>query len=192
MSRMPDILTLLRYAVFGAFGVSALAATGSWLVRTQRLSPFSALGRFARRASEPLIAPVERRLLRSGGNPVNAGWWLVMGVAVAGILLLAAARWLLAAAWSLRLTLGEGPGATFALAVSVVYSVLVIALIVRVVGSWLGVFRYTAWMRPAYVLTDWLVEPLRRVLPNFGPFDWSPLAALVALWILKAILLAVI
>jgi YggT family protein len=76
--------------------------------------------------------------------------------------------------------------------VSLAYSILVIALIVRVVGSWLGVFRYTWWMRPAYILTDWLVEPLRRVLPQFGPFDWSPLAALVALWILKAILLAVI
>jgi YggT family protein len=189
---MPDILTLLRFAVFGAFGVSALAATGSWLVRTRRVSPFSALGRFARSASEPLIAPVERRLLRSGGNPVNAGWWLVMGVAVAGILLLAIARWLVQAAWSLRLTLDAGPAATLALAVSLAYSILVIALIVRVVGSWLGVFRYTWWMRPAYILTDWLVEPLRRVLPQFGPFDWSPLAALVARWILKAILLAVI
>jgi YggT family protein len=189
---MPDVLTLLRYTVFGAFGVSVLAATGSWLVRTRRVPPFSALGRFARSASDPLIAPVERRLLRSGGNPVNAGWWLVMGVAVAGILLLALARWLVQAAWSLRLTLDAGPAATFGLAVSLVYSVLVIALIVRVVGSWLGVFRYTAWMRPAYFLTDWIVEPLRRVLPHFGPFDWSPLAALVGLWILKAVLLAIL
>jgi len=189
---MPEILTLLRYAVFGAFGVAVAAAGASWLVRTRRLSPFSALGRFARRASEPLIAPVERRLVRSGGNPVNAGWWLVMGVAVAGLLLLAIARWLLAAAWSLRLTLDAGPAATLALAVSLVYSVLVIALIVRVIGSWLGVFRYTWWMRPAYVLTDWLVEPLRRVLPQFGPFDWSPLAALILLWALKALALALI
>ncbi|HXH62903.1 MAG TPA: YggT family protein [Gemmatimonadales bacterium] len=189
---MPDILTVLRYAVFGAFGLSVLAATGSWLVRTRRLSPFSALGRFARRASEPLIAPVERRLLRAGGNPVNAGWWLVMGVAVAGVLLLGIARWIVSATQSVGFAFAAGPAETVALVINVVYSVLVIALIVRVVGSWLGVFRYTSWMRPAYLLTDWMVEPLRRILPKFGPFDWSPLAALILLWGLKAFALAVI
>ncbi|HEY6809123.1 MAG TPA: YggT family protein [Gemmatimonadales bacterium] len=189
---MPDILTLLRYAVFGAFGVAVLAAGAGWLVRTRRLSPFGALGRFARRASEPLLAPVERRLLRSGGNPVNAGWWLVMGVAVAGVLLLAGVRWLLEAGWSLRATLAAGPGAVFGLAVGFAYSVLVLAVVVRVVGAWFGVFRYTWWMRPAYVLTDWLMEPLQRVLPRYGRFDWSPLAALVALWLLKSVLLALI
>lgn len=189
---MPDILTFLRYAVFGLFGVSVVAAGASWLVRTRRLSPFSALGRFARRASDPLIAPVERRLLSAGGNPVNAGWWLVMGVAVAGLLLLGIARWLVSAAGSVQLAFGAGPAATVALVLDVVYSVLVIALIARVIGSWLGVFRYTSWMRPAYFLTDWIVEPLRRVLPQFGPFDWSPLAALILLWVVKSIALAVI
>lgn len=189
---MPDILAILRYAVFGAFGVAVAAAGASWLVRTRRLSPFSALGRVARRASEPLIAPVERRLLRAGGNPVNAGWWLVMGVAMGGVLFLGLARWLVSAARSVQFAFGAGPAATIALGINIVYTVLVIALLARVIGSWLGVFRYTSWMRPAYVLTDWIVEPLRRVLPLFGPFDWSPLAALVLLWILKSIALALI
>jgi YggT family protein len=189
---MPEILTLLRYAVFGVFGIAVLAAGGSWLVRTRRLSPFSALGRFARRASEPLLAPVERRLLRAGGNPVNAGWWLVMGVAVAGVLFLGIAGWLVSAAGSVQFAFGAGPGATVALVINVIYSVLMIALLARVIGSWLGIFRYTSWMRPAYLLTDWIVEPLRRILPQFGRFDWSPLAALILLWALKSIALAVI
>src|SRR5207253_10880444 len=55
------------------------------------------------------------------------------------------------------------------------YNVVFIALVVRVVASWFGRFRYTWWLRPAYVLTDWVVEPIRRLLPPGGALDWSPL-----------------
>jgi YggT family protein len=47
-------------------------------------------------------------------------------------------------------------------------------------------------MRPAYALTDWLVEPIRRVLPPVGMFDLSPLAAWFVLWAIKLLLLSVI
>src|SRR3989475_7495249 len=63
------------------------------------------------------------------------------------------------------------------LAVVVAYRILVAALVVRVIAGWFGYFRYTRWIRPAYALTDWLVEPIRRVLPIAGGFDWSPPAA---------------
>src|SRR5256885_11650835 len=91
---MPAIQTVARYAVIGVFAVSLIAALASWLVRTQRVSPFGALGRTLRAASEPLIRPVERRLVRAGGNPVHAGWWLVVGVAAAGVVLLSLLNWL--------------------------------------------------------------------------------------------------
>jgi len=63
---------------------------------------------------------------------------------------------------------------------------------VRVIGSWFGAFRYSRWMRPAYALTDWLVEPLRRILPPFGMMDVSPLAAWFVLWVLRQLLLSVL
>src|SRR2546427_11141164 len=86
---MLEFQTVARYAVIGVFAVSLIAALASWLVRTQRVSPFGALGRTLRAASEPLIRPVERRLGRAGGNPVHAGWRLGVGVAAAGGVLLA-------------------------------------------------------------------------------------------------------
>src|ERR1043166_2443646 len=91
---MLEFQTVARYAVIGVFAVSLIAALASWLVRTQRVSPFGALGRALRAASEPLIRPVERRLVRAGGNPVHAGWWLVVGVAAAGVVLLSLLNWL--------------------------------------------------------------------------------------------------
>jgi YggT family protein len=70
--------------------------------------------------------------------------------------------------------------------------VLFIALVVRVLGVWFGAFRYSRWMRPAYALTDWLVEPLRRMLPPFGMFDMSPLVAWLVLWVIQGLLLSLI
>ena len=76
--------------------------------------------------------------------------------------------------------------------IGALYSVLFAALLLRVIGSWFGLFRYSRWMRPAYALTDWLVEPIRRLLPPMGALDWSPLVAWLVLWLLKQLLLNVV
>ena len=72
--------------------------------------------------------------------------------------------------------------------VEMTFNVLILALLVRVVGSWFGVGRATRWMRPAYLLTEWLVEPIRKRMPPTGMFDWSPLVAWVILVLARAVL----
>ena len=189
---MPELQLALRYAVFAAFAASALVALASWLVRTRRISPFGALGRTLRSASDPLIRPVETRLVRAGGNPAHAGWWLVVAVAAAGVLLVTLGNWLVETAYGVAAAFSAGPRAAIALAVVVAYKIIVAALVVRVLASWLGYFRYSRWLRPAYALTDWVVEPIRRVLPPTGGLDWSPLAAWLALWVLERLLLTIV
>src|SRR6058998_3936976 len=162
---MPELQVALRYLVFAAFAASVLVALASWLVRTRRISPFSALGRTLRAASDPLIRPVEARLVRAGGNPVHAGWWLAVGVAVAGVLFITLWNLLVDTVFSVAAAYTEGC---------------------------FGYFRYTRWIRPAYALTDWLVEPIRRVLPIAGGFDWSPLAAWLVLVALRWVLLSIL
>jgi YggT family protein len=183
-----DAPPLLRYLVFAAFVLAALVALGSWLVRTRRVSPFGGLGRALRSLTDPVMRPVERGLVRRGGNPVQAGWWLVIGVAIVGVIVLGLADWLYASFFTLTIRAQQGPRALLGLTVQVAYDVLFLAILVRVVGSWIGVGRYHRWMRPCYWLTDWLIEPIRRVLPSMGMFDWSPLVALLVLWLLKAFL----
>ena len=189
---MPELQVAIRYLVFAAFAASVLVALASWLARTRRISPFGALGRTLRMVSEPLIRPVETRLVRAGGNPVHAGWWLVVAVAAGGVVLITLWNWVVDTAFSVAAAYAAGPRATIALAVDVVYRIIYVALWVRVLASWFGYFRYSRWVRPAYALTDWLVEPIRRVLPTAGGFDWSPLAALLALWVLKRVLLTIV
>lgn len=189
---MLEFQVVARSVVVVAFGVSVVAALASWLVRTRRVSPFGALGRSLRAGSERLIRPVETRLVRAGGNPVHAGWWLVVGVAVAGVLLLSLVNWLGAALYGAGAAFAGGPRAVLTLLIGAAAKLIWAALFVRVVASWFGVFRYTRWMRPFYILTDWILEPIRRLLPPVGGVDWSPLAAVAVVWVLEQVLLAIV
>jgi YggT family protein len=180
-----QLLVIIRYSVFGVFLFAVVLAVMSWLVRTRRVSPFSAVGRGMRQVTDPLLHPIERLVVRRGGNPVQAGWWLVILVAVIGVLVVSLAQWFVESWYDLTGAAHVGPRALITLGVGVIYDVLFVAILVRVIGSWLGAFQYSRWMRPVYWLTDWIVVPIRRLLPPIGMFDFSPLVALLLLWVLK-------
>src|SRR6266516_1700301 len=168
----------------------AVVALGSWLVRTRRVSPFGVFGRALRGITDPVVKPVERRLVRMGGNPAHAGGWLVVVIAVAGIVFLSVAGWFMVTFQTAYAAATGGPRATFALIIDLAYRILFVALIVRVVAAWFCMFRYSRWIRPAYILTDWLVEPIRRIVPNVGAFDFSPVVAVVVLSLLRQIVIS--
>lgn len=178
-----------RYTIFGLVALAALIALGSWLVRTRRISSFGALGRALRALTDPVIRPVERRLVRMGGNPVHAGGWLVVITAVAGIVLLSLTGWLYSTFLIAHAAASAGPKQTFVLIIDLAYKILFAALIVRVIAAWFGMFRYSKWIQPAYILTDWIVEPVRRIVPPMGGLDLSPIVVMFLLSILRRILL---
>lgn len=188
---MVSVHTVLRYVVFGFVVLAALAALGSWLVRTRRVSPFGVLGRTLRSTTDPILRPLERRLVRMGGNPAHAGAWLIVVTAIAGIVLLSLIGWLLTTFQIAHLAASRGPRETVSLIIDIVYRILTFALVVRVIAAWFGLFRYSRWIRPAYILTDWIVEPIRRVVPPLGSMDVSPIVAWFALMLLRQILHAV-
>jgi len=180
----------LRYLVIALVVFAALVAFGSWLIRTRRVSPFRGPGKVLRALTDPVMRPVERRVVRMGGNPINAGGWLVVSAAALGIVFLSLAGWLVTTMQVAYVSATGGPRATFALVVNLVYRILFVALIVRVIGAWFGMFRYNRWIRPAYILTDWIVEPLRRIIPPVGGFDLSPIVAIVLLQIVRQVVLS--
>lgn len=185
-------MPVFRYIVFGLVALAALIALGSWLVRTRRVSPFSAVGRTLRTLTEPVMRPMERRMVRMGGNPTHAGGWLVVLAAVAGIILVSLAGWLYTTVLVASAAAAGGPRQTVLLIVDLLYRILFIALIVRVIAAWFGMFRYSRWIRPAYILTDWLVEPIRRIVPPVSGWDLSPIVAVIVLSILRQLLQSVV
>lgn len=180
----------LRYTVFGLVVLAAIVGLASWLVRTRRVSPFGVLGRALRSLSDPIVKPVERRLVRMGGNPVHAAVWLVVITAVGGIVFLSLAGWFVSTYQTAHAAASSGPSGTLRLVVDLAYRILFLALLVRVIASWFGMFRYSRWIRPAYILTDWFVEPIRRIVPTAGALDLSPLVAMILLSVLRQIILS--
>lgn len=158
-------------------------------MRTRRLRVSSPWVRWVRRWSDPLLRPFERRVLSWGGNPQDAPLWLAGVVLLAGLGLILVVRWLLDTAVALAAMRGAGGGAWLRLGISGVFSLLMTAVLIRVLGSWLGAGRYNRWMRPLYTLTDWLIEPIRRRLPPLGAIDLSPVAAYLVLLLLRQVLL---
>lgn len=167
---------VVRIALFWiAVGVAVIALV-DWLVRTRKLNPFGPIPRFFRRFVDPLMAPIERRVVRSGGLPSNAPWWALVVVVVGGIILVALLNYL--GGFFVELRFGVTSPTRFGLLlVSWTLALLRIALIVRVVSSWVRISPYSKWIRWSYVLTEWMLAPLRRVIPELGPVDITPIVA---------------
>ncbi len=130
--------------------------------------------------------------MRAGANPVDAPLWLIGAVAVTGLLATGLVRWIASAGTRLHAMRGAGPGAWMKLVINAAVSLLMMAVLIRVIASWLGAGRYNKLMRPVYYLTDWLVEPIARRLPPMGRIDLSPLIAYVLLLLLRSLLAALL
>lgn len=175
---------VLRIALLVAGGICLVVAVLDWAVRTRRVNPFSAVARFCRRVIDPVLAPVETRVVRAGGIPSQAPWWALAAVVVIGVLMIVALQWLRTAIISVSFAASQGGVGLAALFVESAFELLKLALIVRVIVSWIGM-RYAWWARVSYTLTDWLVKPIARVLPPFGMMDFSPLVAYLVLYLVE-------
>ena len=68
------------------------------------------------------------------------------------------------------------------------FSLLKLALLVRVLASWLPISPYSKWIRWAFVLTEWFLAPMRRIIPLVGMLDLTPLLAWFLLNLLQSAL----
>lgn len=180
-------IVLIGQALFWIATIVAVIALLDWMVRTRRMNPFGPVAQFMRRYVDPLMRPVEQRIVRAGGQPSSAPWWTLVFVVVGGIVLIAALQFLggLIQQLSVGLSSPRGP---WVVAVSWIFGLLRLALIVRVVSTWFQISPYSRWVRWTYGLTEWMLVPLRRVLPLFGPVDVSPLVAFILLSIIERVL----
>ena len=184
-----DVLTILRYLVFAAAVVAAVVALAVMAVQTRRLNPFGPKARFIRRVTDPLLKPIERRLVRSGLNPQHAPWWLIGITIFAGILLLTLVEWAAIQVLVVRSAIRHGGRSVLYIVLDWTFGLLGLALIVRVVASWIGLSSYHVLMRPVVLATEWFLAPLRRILPPFAMLDLSPLVAWFFIQLVRALVL---
>lgn len=186
---MTTAMTVVRYAVFGVVAVAAALAFGAMAVQRRMLNPFGRPARGIRNLTDPMLKPIERRILRSGGNPQSAPWWLIGVALVLGIVTISGIEWLLGQGMVFSAAVEGGGRNMIYLLVSWTFNLLMISLFVRFIGSWIGATEYTKWFRPFFLMTEWMLQPIRRIMPLFGPFDFSPAVAWLLLTLLRPVVL---
>jgi len=80
--------------------------------------------------------------------------------------------------------------------INAVVDIFIFILIVQVVMSWLIAFnvintrnRFVYMIADmAYKVTEPVLRPIRRILPNFGGVDFSPLVAILLLYFIRDLL----
>lgn len=184
-------LTLRAIVVLALVYASVVALT-HWAVKSRRINPFGAWPRLVRKLSDPVLLPLERRVIRAGGSPQDAPLWLVGLVIGGGLLLLSLTHWLIGMAANMSMLAGGGPRVWLRVVVSAAFTVLMAAILIRVIASWLGIGAYNRWMRPVHALTSWLIDPIRRILPPFGMFDFSPMVAWLVLYVVRGLVLGML
>lgn len=187
-----DLDIAFRTFVMVALVYASLVALTHWAVRNRRLNPFGAWPRFVRSISEPLLLRLERRIIAAGGSPQNAPYWLLGLVVAGGLILLSLTQWIIGLVTGLSVAMDGGVRVWLQLVVNAVFTILMGAILVRVIASWFGIGPYRRWMRPVVLLTDWIIEPIRRILPPVGMFDFSPMVAWLVLYVVRGFVLGMI
>lgn len=181
-----------RGLVVAALAYAAIIALTHWAVRRRRIGPFGPWPRLVRRLSDPVLLPLERRVIRFGGNPQDASLWLLGIVILGGLLFLSVTGWLQGVASTLTALRSAQPRDWLRLLVSWAFTLVMAALFVRVIVSWFGVSEHRPWMRPLVFLTDWIIRPVRRLLPPAGMLDFSPMVAWLVLWLARGLVLGML
>jgi YggT family protein len=169
-----------------------VVALTHWAVRTRRINPFGAWPRFVRQISDPVLLRLEKRIIAAGGSPQNAPLWLLGLVIAAGLILVSLTNWFIGILAGLAAAVNGGPRVWLRLGISAVFTILMAAILIRVIASWLGIGPYRSWMRPVVALTSWLIDPIRRILPPMGMFDFSPMVAWLVLYVVRGFVLGMI
>ncbi len=172
-----QVIQVVRFVVVVSAAIFAVFCLIDWLVRTRRVNLFGSMARFCRSRIDPVLEPIERKVVRAGGNPASAPLWALAAVVIGGILLISVLDFIRAEVVGLAFAMRSGPGGIFKLLVSWTFDFVRIAILVRVVSSWLPVSPYSPWIRWAYVVSEPILKPLRQVIPSLGPIDITPIIA---------------
>lgn len=184
------VIGMLRPVLFWSAAVLAVFALLDWLVRTRRISPFSPVARFVRDSIDPLFKPVERRIVRAGGNPVSAPLWTLAGAVIGGIVLLSVLGFVRAQIQLGFFGLRSGPQVFGAVLLQWSFGVLRLALLVTVISSWFRISPYSKWVRWAFAITEPLLRPLRQIIPPLGMVDITPLVAYFLLGFIERLVMS--
>lgn len=169
MNALQEILLLLINTAFSIYASLLLIRMLLGLVRASFYNPIS---QFLVKVTDPVIKPL-RRFIPSIGKIDTASVVAVMGCKTIQLILIAS----IGLASMSDNFISYVIGGTLQLAVWV----FLIALIIQVIASWIGSAQSSPVIPLAQSLTEPLLRPIRRYMPNTGMIDLSTLVAMIIL-----------
>ncbi|HKS04981.1 MAG TPA: YggT family protein [Gemmatimonadaceae bacterium] len=183
-------LDFLRGVFFAAGAALTALCAIEWATRTNRMSAFSPVARATHRLLARPLKIVEHRVLRAGGNPVSAPWFMLIAFFVLGILVLSTLDFVRSQLAGLSYALDAGPRGVLRQVVQWAFYLMYAAILISVISSWLQLNPFGRIVRTARAITEPLLTPIRRVLPPVSAFDLSPLVLWLLLsWIVQPLLM---
>jgi YggT family protein len=185
LTALATVTQILRSVFLVGGIVLALVAAADWAVRTRRLNPFGGVARFMRAQVDPRLGGVERQVLRAGGRATATPWWAFVLYIVIAAVALSALGMLAALVQEAALASTLGAAGLLLLAVRWTFGILRLALLVRVLSSWFPGLAASRWLRWSYGATEWMLRPLRGLIPSLGVIDITPIVAYFALQLVQ-------
>ncbi|AGY91357.1 hypothetical protein SPICUR_01690 [Spiribacter curvatus] len=171
----------LAFLVDTLFSLYIMAVMLRFLLQWSRADFYNPLSQFLLRITQPVLQPL-RRFIPSWG-----------GIDIAAIVLMIILQII---ALSLLMTIaGVTPRVDYLLLrtpaelISLLLNVYLIAIVVRAILSWISPNDYNPATTVLLGLTEPVIRPFRAVLPDLGGIDLSPLAAIVAIQVVKMLVL---
>lgn len=163
------------------FGLYATLVILRFLLQLTKADFYNPLSQFIVKATKPALNPLRRFIPGVSGLDIAALVlaWLVIAVEQVAILGLSGA--------------GFQPLAAILLAIpellSLVINVFLFAILIQVIISWINPGSYNPAITLIHGLTEPLIAPVRRRMPDMGGLDLSPMVVMIGLVILEMLLI---
>jgi YggT family protein len=162
------------------FGLYATLVVLRFLLQLTRADFYNPLSQFIVKATRPLLNPLRRVIPGVSGMDLASLVlaWLVIAIEQLAILGLAGA--------------GFQPGAAALLAIpemiSLIINIFLFAILIQVIISWVNPGSYNPVINLIHALTEPLLAPVRRRMPEMGGLDLSPMVVMIGLVVLEMLL----
>ena len=163
------------------FGLYATLVVLRFLLQLTRADFYNPLSQFIVKATKPLLNPLRRVIPGVSGIDVASLVlaWFVLTLEQLAILALAGAGFQLAGA--ALLAIPE--------LISLIINVFLFAILIQVIISWINPGGYNPAIGLIHGLTEPLLAPVRRRIPNMGGLDLSPMVVMLGLVVLEMLLI---
>jgi YggT family protein len=163
------------------FGLYATLVVLRFLLQLTRADFYNPLSQFIVRATKPVLNPLRRLIPGVSGLDIASLVlaWIVITLEQLAILGLAG--------------VGFHPGAAALLAIpellSLIINIFLFAILIGVIISWINPGSYNPAVSLIHSLTEPLLAPVRRRMPDIGGLDLSPMVVMIGLVVLEMLLI---